>query len=1220
MKITYTCYLHPYTAMGVIAINVVKELTKLGYDVGLNAINPPNDPNKVNPQDYPIEVQEALRKGHRFDSINIFFAYPDVYPHVRCKVNVGYTGADSTGWYTTQGSTPPWISCNEYMDFMLTPADYSRCIMKGCGVIKPIHLFPHGIDTSLFPYQSRKDTTPFTFVYCGEMSKRKGTQDLIKVFKGLFQNSEKYRLILRSNTDMLYYNGSEIESLTKGVPNIEVHFKNFGQKELSEYYKRGHVYVYPSRADWFGMTPFESLATGMPTIATATNGYFEFLHNDIIAVNYEDKPIGNEHPYLLGDWHQVNTEQLKEAMYISVMNYGNELKKARIASLKIHEKFTWERVTQDYLVPFLKGIGKVNTTIQVPDNYVLKQERESMVKEFNISQPIILNESKESRMDNPRISVGVPTKDRGIELAMLLQSLTAQTYQNFDVLINDDGLSGIINNNSTIQGLINLLKQQGHDVTIMKGETKGPHFGGQAILDNSNNELILRIDDDIALEPEALEELIKPFINPETCDTIAAVGMSILNPHEDLSKQQMDLDSFNRQYKEGLGRVFWINENQLFLSGMLSINKLPVDYPVEVEHLYSSFMYRKSVGKQIGGYNLQLSKVGHREETIFTYSMFKAGYKLYVAPKAIGYHYHPMQGGIRETMGDIHKEELWKHDEEIFSKWIREVLPPPQPVNPNPPENDKIDKSYESYESSIKDEDVTHTELKPYTKELIDRVQKLYNDYLQNNKESDREVLDITFKTTKGNEDIIDTSDIPELSEDQIKNGQRWKDMQEELLMRSENKPNSKSDLITVPPIVSVVILTCGIEHKGLKVLLNGIIKYTKTPYEVIIVNNDSRIESREDIEKLINIELREIIRMGTRLKAVTVPSEMAVGAARGWGAKFASEYSEYILFIDDDAQIVGFPERSFGTDWIDMMLSIFNESKDVAAVSPILTWYHPLKCYAVSVACMLTSKKVWGIIGGFDPVFGNKEKQTWGYEDVDWSYRAQCHGFKLKWIGNYNMPFIHEDTTIKPKTEERERALIKAQSILHSKYDLNEIDYFSRTGYPFTKEQMEASVNGINLNIGCYYTHFDNFINIDIKNDCGADLICDMREIDNHFKDNTVSVILASQVLEHVILSDAEIFLSKCYRMLRPGGHLIVEVPDCENMDERVKNGEMHEEDRRCHIEGMPNEYGQAHLHCYVESELRAMISRAGLKVIQRNSESSDKDAYAIRLDCIKL
>jgi GT2 family glycosyltransferase/glycosyltransferase involved in cell wall biosynthesis/predicted SAM-dependent methyltransferase len=1180
--------------MGVIATNVVKELTKLGYDVGLNAINSPNDPNKVNPNDYPPEVREALLKGHRFDSVNIFFAYPDIYPHSRCKVNVGYTGADSTGWYTTQGQIPPWISCNEYMDFMLTPADYSRRIMKGCGVTKPIYLFPHGIDTSLFPYQSRVKNIPFTFVYCGEMSKRKGTQDLINTFKDLFGTSDKYRLILRSNTDMLYYNGSEIEALTRNQPNIEVHFKNFGQQELSEYYKRGHVYVYPSRADWFGMTPFESLATGMPTIATATNGYYEFLKDYIIPLKFEDKEIGKEHPYLKGKWHVVDREHLKEQMFNAVFNYEDELKRAKNASDHIHKNFTWEKVTKDYLVPFLDKIDH-KSVYQVPQktNFVVdpvKKETIPVIKDF-------------------RVTVGIPTKDRGIELAMLLQSLTAQTYQNFDVLINDDGLTGILNNNTTIQGLFKYLRQTGHDVTIMKGKTLGPHVGGQAILDNAKTELILRLDDDVALEPQFIEKLVEVFKDDDK-NEIAAVGPIYLNPHEDLSKQKIDLKPFERQYRDGAGRIFWLGPNQLFISGLFSVNRLPVDYPIEVEHLYSGFMYRTSVAKQIGGYYLELSKVGHREETIFSYSMFKAGYKLFIQPNSIAYHYHPMQGGIRETTGQIHKEELWKHDEEIFTKWIRNVLPPPGGLRA-----EDLPSEVEQYGPSLSKEPSPE-------EQLMDKVQELFNKYLSDNK--DKAKIDkIQFQTLdKKIEETVNTSDIPEITPEQIKQAKPIKEVYPQLFDKTGNKPKLNLDEYQNNKLVSIVILTHGEHHKGLRDTVKGIVDYTKVPYEIVIVNNDTRTYSITDLEELVNNEYRDKIARGLKIKVINLPVEVEVGTARNIGVENVSEESEHIVFIDDDATILGFPDARFGTDWIDFMLSIFNESKDVAAVSPIHTWYHPLKCYAVSVACMLTSKKVWGVVGGFDGVFGNKEKGTWGYEDVDWSYRAISLGYKLKWIGHPNaFPFYHIDTTLKPKSESQANALIKAQQILHSKYNLEEIELFSRIPYPFTREQMEDSVNGIKLNVGCYYTHFDDFINIDIKNDCGADLISDMRSLDQHFAPESVSLILSSHSLEHVTKEDAAEVIKIFNKILRPGGHLVVEVPDCENMDERIAKGEMTEYDKQCHIEGMPSEFGQKHEHCYVESELRNILNNNGFYVIRRNPQVSVAalEDRAIRLDCVK-
>ena len=257
-------------------------------------------------------------------------------------------------------------------------------------------------------------------------------------------------------------------------------------------------------------------------------------------------------------------------------------------------------------------------------------------------------------------------------------------------------------------------------------------------------------------------------------------------------------------------------------------------------------------------------------------------------------------------------------------------------------------------------------------------------------------------------------------------------------------------------------------------------------------------------------------------------------------------------------------------------------------------------------------------VVGGFDSVFGNKEKGRWGYEDVDWSYRAQCLGFKLKWIGHPTaFPFYHIDTTLKPKSESQAEALLKAQSILHAKYDMNEINAFNRTVYPFTREQMEASMNGINLNIGCYYTSIPGFINVDIKDDCGADLVCNMKDLHNHFKENSVSVILASQSLEHITKDEAVYTLTMWNKLLKPGGHLIVEVPDCEDMDARIARGEMTEADKRCHIEGTPHEFGQKHEHCYTEGELRNILINTGYRVLARNPNVSDQ--YALRLDCIK-
>jgi hypothetical protein len=55
MNIRYTCYAHNSTSMGVIANNVIRELSRLGINVEYKVLN-----TDQNPADYPIEVQKAI--------------------------------------------------------------------------------------------------------------------------------------------------------------------------------------------------------------------------------------------------------------------------------------------------------------------------------------------------------------------------------------------------------------------------------------------------------------------------------------------------------------------------------------------------------------------------------------------------------------------------------------------------------------------------------------------------------------------------------------------------------------------------------------------------------------------------------------------------------------------------------------------------------------------------------------------------------------------------------------------------------------------------------------------------------------------------------------------------------------------------------------------------------------------------------------------------------
>ena len=262
------------------------------------------------------------------------------------------------------------------------------------------------------------------------------------------------------------------------------------------------------------------------------------------------------------------------------------------------------------------------------------------------------------------LTIGIPVKDRPVELALLLQSLLNQTFQNFSVLlVNDCQENDFLNKNSTVQGLLKLLESGGAPVTIVAGDHKGPQYCGQQILENAAAELIFRLDDDVVLLPDCLQKLLAVLTAGYD-----AVGPIYLDPRREMRDQSIPAGT-SRQDLIKMGRIYW--KEDLFLSGILQVNLLPTEEPVPVEHLNSGFLYRKAAAQRAGGYFLGYSVVGHREETDISYRMFRSGAKLAVAPAARAYHFHPAYGGIRETKGNLMHKNLWDSDERIFRERMR---------------------------------------------------------------------------------------------------------------------------------------------------------------------------------------------------------------------------------------------------------------------------------------------------------------------------------------------------------------------------------------------------------------------------------------------------------------------------------------------------------------------------------------------------------------------
>ncbi len=263
--------------------------------------------------------------------VKLLFGFPEWHTVTpKHEINIGYHVCD------VDIIPDLWTSVMNREDVIITPSVWCKSVFRKCGVTKPIHVVPHGVDRG-FEDSNLDPVGPFTVLhFCSAKAPaRKGTLELVRAFNEtkLAKQGAKLLLIVQQE--------SCLPELGAGV-SVDVHLDGRTPTEQARQYQTANIVAVPSRAEGFGMIGLEALACGVPIIGTRCTGHKEWFGKFGGSVEVKTGPMdfcGGP-----GRAPLLDIASLKEALLYSCGQWDILREEAKKASCQVQKEFAWPKV------------------------------------------------------------------------------------------------------------------------------------------------------------------------------------------------------------------------------------------------------------------------------------------------------------------------------------------------------------------------------------------------------------------------------------------------------------------------------------------------------------------------------------------------------------------------------------------------------------------------------------------------------------------------------------------------------------------------------------------------------------------------------------------------------------------------------------------------------------------------------------------------------------
>jgi glycosyltransferase involved in cell wall biosynthesis len=169
-----------------------------------------------------------------------------------------------------------------------TVSQYSQnAIERYFGVpARQVHVLPNGVDQQFFQPYSREESlrrlgtaygVNHYLLYVSRLEPRKNHEMLARAFFELGLDRQGYQLVFvgrrsLATPDLDRYLGTLTEERRAAFR----HFEDVAQHDLMDFYKGAELFVYPSKAEGFGIPPIEAAALGIPTLCSNATAMIDF--------------------------------------------------------------------------------------------------------------------------------------------------------------------------------------------------------------------------------------------------------------------------------------------------------------------------------------------------------------------------------------------------------------------------------------------------------------------------------------------------------------------------------------------------------------------------------------------------------------------------------------------------------------------------------------------------------------------------------------------------------------------------------------------------------------------------------------------------------------------------------------------------------------------------------------------------------------------------------